>query len=180
MKCSVNGCERSVAFRGMCRPHYDRKRRTGSTDPKPVKSLELLAKGMAYCSHCKKEKPASDFRKDRTTTTGLTRYCGDCNRVKSKARYHNGDKRALLLKKYGMSVADYNAMLDKQFWLCAICGRCPKRPLFVDHDHKTGSVRGLLCSDCNLGLGAFKDSQSNLSDAIDYLNGVFFCDTVGV
>ena len=58
---------------------------------------------------------------------------------------------------YGLTVASYNNMLRKQHGGCAICGRLPgKKQLAVDHDHKTGKVRALLCSQCNqlLGLAA--------------------------
>lgn len=58
-------------------------------------------------------------------------------------------------------------ILESQMGLCAICKR-PKK-LNVDHDHKTGEIRGLLCSRCNLGLASFGDSIEGLEKAIDYL-----------
>ena len=54
---------------------------------------------------------------------------------------------------------------------CAICGEdSPKMRLAIDHDHKTGRIRGLLCRHCNLGLGAFLDDTEVMGRAIDYLN----------
>lgn len=63
-------------------------------------------------------------------------------------------------------------MVLAQGGLCAICGELPsgKRALlFIDHDHKTGKVRGLLCGACNAGLGYFKDTTSRMTKAIEYL-----------
>jgi len=73
---------------------------------------------------------------------------------------------------YNISIEDYEFMLEIQKNRCAICGSEPtkKRALAVDHDHKTGQVRGLLCNTCNLGLGQFKDSKDLLLKAIKYLN----------
>lgn len=81
-------------------------------------------------------------------------------------------------KKYGMTQEAYDALIEKQGGLCAICGlpetatfKGTLRTLCVDHDHDTGAIRGLLCSLCNQALGFFKDSPENLSNAIDYLMG---------
>ena len=67
---------------------------------------------------------------------------------------------------------EYNELLAAQGHSCAICGGVDEdgRNLSVDHDHKTGYVRGLLCSQCNLGLGCFKDEHDRLKGAIDYLD----------
>lgn len=80
--------------------------------------------------------------------------------------------------RYGISDADYQGLLFSQNGVCAICGKAETRkymgqlsPLSVDHDHNTGAVRGLLCAACNHGLGNFRDSPENLSNAIDYLMG---------
>lgn len=68
--------------------------------------------------------------------------------------------------KYGLTRAQYDEMAEKG---CAICGGQPSDRLYVDHDHKTGMVRGLLCHQCNSGLGMFKDDKSLLAKAIEYL-----------
>jgi len=52
---------------------------------------------------------------------------------------------------------------------CAICHSAPRARLHIDHNHKTGKYRGLLCDNCNLGLGHFKDSPALLAKAIEYL-----------
>lgn len=82
--------------------------------------------------------------------------------------------RKYRLKTHGMTMADYDALLQQQGGRCAICGRNSgnhkKTTAFqVDHDHKTGTVRGLLCTSCNRGIGWFVDSIPNLRMAIAYL-----------
>lgn len=76
-----------------------------------------------------------------------------------------------LRKKYGITIEDFERMLAKQDGLCAICGQVPKDTMDVDHDHATGKVRALLCHGCNVGLGAFGESQATMSAAIEYLRG---------
>lgn len=75
------------------------------------------------------------------------------------------------LKGFGLTVSDYDQMLVAQGGVCAICKKqCSSgRRLHVDHDHKTGVVRGLLCGRCNPALGAFDDSPALLAAAITYL-----------
>jgi hypothetical protein len=75
-------------------------------------------------------------------------------------------------KNYGLDEADYNNLLKRQRYQCAICGVDEKnltKRLHVDHNHKTGIARGLLCVNCNLGLGSFKDNQEFLLYAVLYL-----------
>lgn len=74
-------------------------------------------------------------------------------------------------KSYGITVAQYKQMLEEQKGLCAICGEPDPdgKRLSIDHDHDTGTVRGLLCNKCNLGLGYFRDSAKRLARAAIYL-----------
>lgn len=78
-----------------------------------------------------------------------------------------------LKERYGITLEQYNEMLDRQGGRCAICFRPPasRKKLGVDHDHKTGAVRGLLCDYCNRGIAAFGDDVECLERAIDYLGG---------
>lgn len=84
-------------------------------------------------------------------------------------------RNAHLERKYGMTLLDYEALLEKQGHACAICHKSHSRtnPLHVDHCHKTGQVRGLLCTNCNTGLGKLGDSIPQLWAAIKYLMGDF-------
>jgi hypothetical protein len=70
---------------------------------------------------------------------------------------------------YGLTPESYRQMVEAQHGRCAICG--DKGRLFVDHDHETGSVRGLLCSNCNTALGMFEDDLARIERAIKYLEG---------
>lgn len=72
-------------------------------------------------------------------------------------------------QKYGITLDDYNKMLENQGGRCAICGSI-SGALFVDHCHKTGRVRGLLCCSCNTGIGLLKDNIDVLTNAIKYLS----------
>jgi len=78
-----------------------------------------------------------------------------------------------LLKKYGITLTKYNELLKAQKGRCASCGadRSDQRvaTLHVDHCHSTGKVRGLLCTNCNQGIGKLGDNVSGLLDAVHYL-----------
>jgi hypothetical protein len=80
------------------------------------------------------------------------------------------DQRNQSLKSnYGITLVDYQEMLSAQGGACAICRCQSDRTLHVDHDHKTGAVRGLLCRNCNRGLGCLKDDATTLQNAAEYL-----------
>jgi hypothetical protein len=77
-----------------------------------------------------------------------------------------------LNRRYGISLEEYQVLLRNQGGVCAICGtsKCSTgQRLAVDHDHNTGAVRGVLCKNCNVGLGSFKDDPERLLNAADYL-----------
>ncbi len=105
---------------------------------------------MKTCKLCKIEKSSDEFT--RLTTKRLNSYCKVC-----MSQY----KRKWL---YGI---DYTRLLELQNGVCAICKASDN--LQVDHCHVTQKVRGLLCGNCNTGLGMFKDSKTSLVRAIEYL-----------
>ena len=75
-----------------------------------------------------------------------------------------------LSQEFGLSSNKYDAMMGEQNGLCKICGMINDgKYLCVDHDHKTGAIRGLLCDRCNLGIGYFRDSPALLVNASKYL-----------
>lgn len=75
-----------------------------------------------------------------------------------------------LKRTYDLSLEEYNKLLADQGGVCAICGLPPTtRRLAVDHNHKTGEIRGLLCYNCNVSLGLMKDSPDLLTKALAYL-----------
>lgn len=89
--------------------------------------------------------------------------------VEQKRRRLEGQQRRRLNKKYGITQEYYDKMLSDQNGSCAICRVLLVRPL-VDHCHKTGKVRGLLCDSCNFGIGSFKDDIDVLERARQYLS----------
>lgn len=113
------------------------------------------------------------------------RLCPSCNQVKSldcfeggrvkcrKCRYieqYGGNRIWRLKRDYNLDIEEYDVLLNQQGGVCAIC-LTPEvgRALAVDHDHRTGNVRGLLCFKCNRGLGQLGDSVEALERALLYL-----------
>ena len=102
-------------------------------------------------------------------------------RAKSRAykktpRYQAYRRNYEFIKHFGITLADYELMLKRQKGVCAICKQKETkgvkgvvRRLAVDHNHQTGEVRGLLCTDCNQTLGHMKENIQFLLNAIDYL-----------
>lgn len=91
--------------------------------------------------------------------------------LNTKEHYSKRKKRSDLKKMFGINADQYDAMLIEQDHACAICGEkdiC-NRGLAVDHCHTTKRVRGLLCTNCNMALGKFKDNTNFLKKAIEYL-----------
>jgi len=90
---------------------------------------------------------------------------------KAKHNDWKGKGRAAKLKKaYGITIEQYDEQLARQLGGCAICGRLPKsRCLDVDHDHKTGVLRGLLCHMCNRGLAYLRNDPVTAGKAQEYL-----------
>ena len=102
-------------------------------------------------------------------------YDKEKNRIRNKKWYSkNKDKYLdnILRRDYGISSEELRCMLEKQKNVCLICSKKCKtgRRLSVDHDHKAGKVRGLLCNKCNNGLGNFDDDISLLKKAIKYID----------
>lgn len=140
--------------------------------------------GAKRCLRCKAYRPGAEFHKNKARTDGLSQRCRPCQALHSaiaqkkyrtqpavKARYVERG-----LRRFGLTVAKYEEMLAAQGGVCAIC----KQPetytrqgtvgrLCVDHDHKTGQIRGLLCHWCNLGVSAFKDEPTAARAAALYL-----------
>lgn len=131
------------------------------------------------CVDCGKTETARYYK-----TAKRCANCAEKFRAKGKAKrrairrkddpdkHHRIDFIADLKKNYGLSIEDFENLYSNQKGCCACCGKHEtefKRGLHVDHDHKSGQVRGLLCTKCNPGIGYFDDSIEKLEMAITYL-----------
>lgn len=131
------------------------------------------------CPRCKEAKEKKEFGKDHTTAKGISSWCKlckktwRCNHRKKNPELHKKKDFASDLKRhYGISVEEHKKIYNDQNGCCACCGMHAanfRRGLHMDHDHKTGQNRGLLCTRCNPGLGYFEDSIEKLEMAISYL-----------
>lgn len=128
---------------------------------------------MKCCSKCKVEKPRSEFGKDKRRPDGLYPQCRECKSTAHKESYHKVAAKRLE-QKYGITSEQRTEMFEAQKGCCKICGKHEseqRRALAVDHCHTTGAVRGLLCDNCNRGIGYFRDNPEVLKAAIKYLGG---------
>lgn len=131
------------------------------------------------CPKCRTPKEKKEFGKDSTTAKGISSWCKLCkktwraqHRKDNPEKYRKIDFERDLQKRYGIETSEYNRMFDEQKGYCACCGQSHenfRNGLHVDHDHATGQVRGLLCTQCNPGIGYFEDSIERLEMAIKYL-----------
>ena len=127
------------------------------------------------CKTCHVSKPLSEFNISRTAINGRVKYCRECANKERRRRHRYSFERKSwsLQRKFNIDLEQYQALFKQQNGLCAICQKPEKvqsRMLSVDHDHKTGVIRGLLCHRCNLGIGYFKDDVSLLQAAAKYLS----------
>ena len=138
------------------------------------------------CTKCGIEKELQEFNLNPEGFMGRRSICLECRREEYKTstpgrrRVAGNDernrRRRHLSMKFGLTEDDYLKLLETQDHGCAICGsptsvfgRNKDNRLAVDHDHKTGRIRGLLCGNCNIGLGQFKDDPLLLMAATRYL-----------
>lgn len=125
--------------------------------------------GHKWCPDCGDVKPFEEFPRTVASRTGRATYCLPCHNARGQAsRAKAGGSRTYhLSRRYGITAAEADLMLERQGGLCAICGAAPAA--HVDHDHETGAVRSLLCFNCNGGLGQFRDDPAVLRAAADYV-----------
>jgi hypothetical protein len=122
------------------------------------------------CSKCGELKPILDFPRNRKSRDGYHLYCKVCHNAQvreSKNRLHGGSRHYHLRRRYGIGAEEVKMLIDAQGGICPICRRRPATQ--VDHDHKTGRVRGVLCLYCNAAMGAFHDDPELIEKAIAYL-----------
>ena len=137
--------------------------------------MKALIDGDRYCSCCATQKPSSEFHKG-------AHYCKPCANEKARkqhARRMASDPSYRVKKKdshvksvFGITLEEYNGKLHEQV-RCGICGvdllSLNRQLVHLDHCHSSGNIREFLCTNCNRGLGHFKDSIEFLTSAINYL-----------
>jgi hypothetical protein len=144
MICEYKDCDNNIQHLNFCKKHYYKMR--------------AIKNGKCTVAGCK-----------RYAVMGKLKIC--------QTHYYLTDIQLskALMRMYGIDLNKYNELLISQNYKCAICQENPNGwngqsgRFDVDHDHKTGKVRGLLCSSCNTSLGKFKDDISILKRAINYL-----------
>lgn len=123
------------------------------------------------CADCGLEKPEDEFPRNRRMRSGRHCYCKKCNNRRNREslqRLFDGSSRHYHLRhRYGIAAEDVADLIEQQGGKCALCHERPATQ--VDHDHKTGRVRGILCLYCNAGMGAFRDDPDIIRGAIAYL-----------
>ena len=140
---------------------------------------------MKKCSKCKEIKYESSFH-SKGRNKELHSQCKDCIRTVKREHYHkfpdkqvDKNRRIKIRHKengkwtspiYVMSGQEYDKMAIAQDNRCAICKQLWHKRLDVDHCHTTGKIRGLLCGNCNRGLGLFRENRAFLFSAIEYLD----------
>lgn len=120
-----------------------------------------------YNSHCKK-----------CAQNAITKWAKENPEKKRRTelkwrKEHPGERREIewkcyLKRKYGLSLEQWKELLALSEGRCAICGTKPRR-LCLDHNHRTGKVRGILCDECNRGIGLLKDDSDIVFEAAKYL-----------
>ncbi len=133
------------------------------------------------CGTCKRKKFTKYFSKENKTKRGYQRNCKTCCQKNKKFWWNLKTKIQKvkyifvhnLQRSYGLTTVEYSKLLKSQNGVCAICKKKETRKkikrLAVDHNHETGKIRGLLCNNCNNGLGRFGDDPKILKSAVKYL-----------
>lgn len=139
-----------------------------------------MESSLKTCTKCKETKPLTDFCNLQRNKDGLHSNCRICKQKSERDYFHQNPhakaKRLInnRLFKYNINIDQFNGFLIKQNYCCAICKIHLDEQTFnttshIDHCHLTNKVRGLLCSQCNVGLGHFYDSEDSLLNAVAYL-----------
>jgi hypothetical protein len=126
--------------------------------------MELLKETHKTCTKCKKIKPLDlkHFPPHNKKLNGFDSWCRSC-RSTYRSETRRGNYRNMISDEELQKLLKYNR--------CMICNTETNKPV-IDHCHNKQVVRGVLCMNCNLGLGHFKDNTNLLNNAINYLNNV--------
>ncbi|MFG3283609.1 endonuclease VII domain-containing protein [Streptomyces sp. NPDC048111] len=149
-------CRECVAEYGAA--HYRRRR---EAEGKSVREKVDVPPGCKECRSCGEVKPHSEWHRNVTASDGLSTRCKACRAIEGRAGH--------LKRQYGITEDDRDRMIAVQKGLCVICLSVPA--VHVDHCHKTGRVRGVLCFNCNSAIGKLGDDPDTVRRAAAYLEG---------
>lgn len=134
------------------------------------------------CTVCKKDTLLTEYYNKASSKDGKYSRCRSCDQIARKAwrtkhpiRSKESARRRQLKFVYGITEEDYQRMLVEQGGACAICQATENkyagefRSFAIDHNHDTGDIRGLLCNQCNRGLGMLGDTVESLNRVVAYL-----------
>ena len=138
------------------RTYRERQRRKGKT----VRERVSVPAGHKFCRGCSRILPYTEWHRTRSSRDGYATACKGCRSARGR--------RDHLKRIFGLTPEALDAVIASQGGVCAICR--DSKPQHIDHDHRSGRVRGVLCGPCNMGLGLFKDDPRRLDAASDYLH----------
>ncbi|MFC5955942.1 endonuclease VII domain-containing protein [Streptomyces pratens] len=143
-----------------CSAEYCRQRQEAKG--KKVREKVSVPSGHKRCPQCEAVKPHTEWERNSSSSDGRSSYCRDCRAERNRI--------SCFKRKYGLAPAELDAMVAEQHGLCCICLAAPAA--HVDHCHRTGRVRGVLCFSCNAALGQFKDRPDAIRRAAAYVEGI--------
>lgn len=133
---------------------------------------------MKHCNNCNRDLDESCFSKASSRRDGLQTQCKECQAVRRKrwdSENPDANRDSYYLRTYGITLDEYNEWFHTQGGRCAVCDTHQMdlaKKLAVDHDHITGEVRGLLCTDCNMAIGKLGDDIEGIERALAYLRDI--------
>ncbi len=172
---------RSQGVSGYCRAcEYAKKKAKRDEEKARLKDIGLDPNGRRTCHACQTIKKNTEFQVCKTARRGRKNECMECCRERMNQKHRDYHKRNPnrkpaydLRTKYGLTMDEHESMVQACGNLCECCGRPQThkrhKRLVVDHCHRTGKTRGLLCSLCNTAIGQLGDSVEVLTKCIEYL-----------
>lgn len=122
------------------------------------------------CPDCGETKPLEQFCRNKRSRDGHATYCKPCHNARGKdtvQRLYGGHRHYRLRDRYGIGAEEVATLIKEQGGLCAICVARPATQ--VDHNHRNGLVRKILCDGCNGALASFDEDAEIIARAIRYL-----------